>query len=251
MLPVTKTRPPLDVALPIEFHGFANQFGSLAINSLRIGLELFVNRLGYIDRYGLHTWNLMYGPEKSIVRESAPQFVSHIIHRFGIVVPPESAEIAILKQIRIAILIVIVGLVISGVTAFPLLHELNLLCGLIEKASAVDTDLGRWVFKVREGLANTYRDYPFIAYGTDWLAFGHLMIALFFILPYRDPVRYEGVLRVGIAVSLLVIPLAFICGPIRGIPVLWRLIDCSFGVLCIPPLVFALRKIRLLDGVRA
>ena len=155
-----------------------------------------------------------------------------------------------LKQIRLAILIVIVGLVISGVTAFPLLHELNLLCGLIEKASAVDTDSGRWVFKVREGLANTYQDYPFIAYGTDWLAFGHLMIALFFILPYRDPVRYEGVLKVGIAASLLVIPLAFICGPIRGIPFFWRLIDCSFGLFCIPPLVFALRKIRLLDGVR-
>jgi hypothetical protein len=156
-----------------------------------------------------------------------------------------------LKQIRLAILIVIVGLVLSGVTAFLLLHELKLLCDLLGKDGmglAVDSDLMRWVFKVRDGLANTYRDYPFIAYGTDWLAFGHLMIALFFILPYRDPVRYEGVLRIGIAASLLVIPLAFICGPIRGIPVFWRLVDCSFGILCIVPLAFALRKIRQLDG---
>lgn len=159
-----------------------------------------------------------------------------------------------LKQIRIAILIVIAGLVISGVTAFPLLHELNLLCDVLGKDGlgiAADSDLIRWVFKVRDGLAATYRDYPFIAYGTDWLAFGHLMIALFFILPYREPVRYEGVLKVGIAASLLVIPVAFICGPIRGIPFFWRLIDCSFGVLCILPLVFALRKIRQLDGYRA
>lgn len=129
------------------------------------------------------------------------------------------------KQIRIAILIVIVGLVISGVTAFPLLHELNLLCDLLGKDGiglAADSDLMRWVFKVRDGLAATYRDYPFIAYG-----------------------------KVGIAASLLVIPLALICGPIRGIPFFWRLIECSFGVLCILPLVFALRMIRQLDGYRA
>jgi hypothetical protein len=52
------------------------------------------------------------------------------------------------------------------------------------------------------------------------------------------------VLKVGVAASLGVIPLALICGPIREIPVLWRLIDCSFGVLCLPPLLFALRKIK-------
>lgn len=156
-----------------------------------------------------------------------------------------------LKQIRLAILIVIVGLVISGVTAFPLLAELNLLSSLLAGDSldpAAHAGLVHWILKVREGLEATYRDYPFIAYGTDWLAFAHVMIALFFILPYRDPVRYEGVLKVGIAASLLVIPLAFICGPIRGIPFFWRLIDCSFGVLCIPPLVFALRRIRSLEN---
>ena len=159
-----------------------------------------------------------------------------------------------LKQIRIAILIVILGLVLSGVTAFPLLHELNLLCELLSENGiglAVDSDLMRWVLRVRDGLENTYRNYPIIAYGTDWLAFGHLIIALFFILPYREPVRYEGVLKVGIAASLLVIPLAFICGPIRGIPVVWRLIDCSFGILCLLPLAFALRKIRRLDEPKA
>lgn len=152
-----------------------------------------------------------------------------------------------LKQIRLAIALVIFGLVISGLSAFPLLHELNLLAQMLAGESrdpAAHAGLIHWILKVREGLENTYRDYPFIGYGTDWLAFGHLMIALFFILPYRDPQRYEGVLKVGIAASLLVIPLAFICGPLRGIPFYWRLIDCSFGLLCLPPLVFALRKLR-------
>ena len=156
-----------------------------------------------------------------------------------------------LKKIRIAIVIVMFGLVLSGVTAFPLLHELNLISALLTGGSADLTPgnyegFTHWILKVREGLEMTHANYPFIAYGTDWLAFAHLMIALFFILPYRDPVRYEGVLHVGIWMSLLVFPLALICGAIRGIPLWWRLIDCSFGVLCIPPLIYAILQTRKL-----
>ena len=156
-----------------------------------------------------------------------------------------------LKQIRMALVVVITGLVLSGVTAFPLLHELNLLSDLLAGSSrdpSAHGGLTHWILTVREGLEATYGRYPFIAYGTDWLAFAHLMIALFFILPWQDPVRYAGVLKVGIACSLLIIPLAFICGPIRGIPFWWRMIDCAFGLFCLPPLWFALRKIRLLPG---
>lgn len=152
-----------------------------------------------------------------------------------------------LKQIRAAILVVIVGLVVSGVTAFPLLYEMNLLASMLAGESrdpSAHAGLVKWILTVREGLEVTYQKYPFIAYGTDWLAFAHLMIALFFILPWRHPVRYEGVLKMGVVMCLLVIPLAFICGPIRGIPLGWRLIDCSFGVLCLPFLLFALWKIR-------
>lgn len=145
---------------------------------------------------------------------------------------------------------VIIGLVVSGVTAFPLLHELNLISDvLVGSATDPATHAGftQWILKVREGLEETYQRYPFIAYGTDWLAFAHLMIAAFFVLPWRDPVRYAGVLRVGIFCSLMIFPLAFICGPIRGIPFWWSVIDCSFGIFCLPPLLFALAKIRLLS----
>ncbi|WP_367870690.1 hypothetical protein [Luteolibacter sp. Populi] len=158
-----------------------------------------------------------------------------------------------LRQIRLALIIVITGLVLSGLTAFPLLHELNLLSGWLAGDSrdpAAHAGLVHWLLKVREGLEVTYARYPFVAYGTDWLAFAHVMIALFFVLPYRDPQRYEGVLKVGIAAALLVIPLALICGPIRGIPFYWRLIDCSFGVFCVPFLLFALRKTRELGPWR-
>ncbi len=156
----------------------------------------------------------------------------------------------ILKQIRLAIAIVIFGLVISGVTAFPLLHELNWLSFIVAGDSsdpALHQGFVKWILTVRQGLEVTYDRFPFIAYGTDWLAFAHLMIALFFILPWQDPVRYEGVLRMGVLMSFLVIPLALICGPLRGIPFWWRMIDCSFGIFCLPPLWFALRKTKQLE----
>ncbi|MDB4537846.1 hypothetical protein N9230_04445 [Akkermansiaceae bacterium] len=156
-----------------------------------------------------------------------------------------------LRKTRIAIVIVIIGLILSGVTAFPLLHELNFLSNTLTGGSgdlnpANHSGITHWILKVREGLEVTYEAYPFIAYGTDWLAFAHLMIALFFILPYRDPVRYLGVLHVGIWCSLLIFPLALICGHIREIPVFWRLIDCSFGALCIPPLLYAIKLTKKL-----
>lgn len=115
---------------------------------------------------------------------------------------------------------------------------------MIEPWLDTGSGLGRWVHRVTIGLEDTYAAYPFVGYGTDWLAFAHLVIAMFFVLPWRDPVRYEGILWVGVWASLLVIPLALICGPIRGIPLGWRLIDCSFGVLCLVPLGLALQGIR-------
>jgi hypothetical protein len=177
---------------------------------------------------------------------------ARILHRSGIDGAARSGSTGVvsdLKQIRAAILIVIVGLVLSGVTAFPLLHEVNLLAGLLAGDSrdpAAHTGLVHWILSVREGLEVTYARYPFIAYGTDWLAFAHLTIAMFFVLPWRDPQRYVGVLKVGVWASLLVIPLAFICGPVRGIPLGWRVIDSSFGIGCVVPLVFALWKVNKL-----
>lgn len=43
-----------------------------------------------------------------------------------------------------------------------------------------------------------------------------------------------------------IIPLALICGPIRGIPFFWTCVDMSFGVLGLVPLALAYRHIRIL-----
>ena len=90
--------------------------------------------------------------------------------------------------------------------------------------------------------------YPFLAYGTDWLAFAHLVIAVAFWGPLRDPVRNVWVVKFGMIACAGVVPLALIAGAARGIPWWWQAIDISFGLVGIVPLLFAWAGIRRLDG---
>ena len=107
----------------------------------------------------------------------------------------------------------------------------------------------RWVVRVRDGLNDTYAKYPFIAYGTDWLAFGHLMIAVVFVGALRDPKRNVWLFDFGIIACVLVVPFALIFGGVRGIPFYWRLIDCSFGVFGIIPIWLCRKWVRELRPV--
>jgi hypothetical protein len=158
----------------------------------------------------------------------------------------------LLKRYRLVLGLFIIGLVISGLTAFPLLTELELLArllGVSPDAQAESlTGLQHWIALVRNGLRDMYSEYPWIAYGTDWLAFGHLTIAMFFIGPWRSPVANAWVLKVGLVACAAVFPLALICGPIRGIPFYWCLIDCSFGLFGAIPLLYCLHLTRKLKN---
>lgn len=157
-----------------------------------------------------------------------------------------------LRRIRIALSLFIAGLVLSGVTAFPLLHELEWMTaarGLAEvHPGEVAGGFDRWILTVRDGLRDIHSKYPWMAYGTDWLAFAHLVIAVFFIGPWMDPVRNVWVLRAGVIACVGVIPLALICGEVRQIPLGWRLIDGSFGVLGVIPLLYCLRLVRSMES---
>ena len=62
-----------------------------------------------------------------------------------------------------------------------------------------------------------------------------------------DPVRNKWVLVFGVIACAGVLPLALIAGSIRGIPFYWRLIDCSFGVIGVVPLLICLRYVRQLE----
>ena len=157
-----------------------------------------------------------------------------------------------LRHYRIVLLLFIAGLIVSGVTAFPLLWELRLLCDWLGLSGAPSPEgysgLNYWILTVRWGLEKMYTEHPWIAYGTDWLAFAHLVLAVFFIGPLLDPVRNVWVLRAGLIGCVLVLPLALICGPLRGIPFAWRLIDCSFGIFGALPLWYCLVLTRRLEA---
>lgn len=133
-------------------------------------------------------------------------------------------------QITLLILLFIVALLLSSITAFPIEWELRVANYWIEKFSW-SNDLTKWIQLTYRGVRETNLKYPFISYGTDWLAFAHLVISVAFIGPLRDPVRNIWVIEFGMISCLAIFPLAFICGPIRGIPFYWQLIDCSFGFI--------------------
>jgi hypothetical protein len=156
---------------------------------------------------------------------------------------------SLLRSIRVWLAVVIIGLVVSGITAFPLQHELHL---LVRAASALLLDrhapnLYAWLVRVYVALADTNARYPFLAYGTDWLAFAHLVIAVAFIGPLLDPVRNKFFLTFGFISCAGVLPLALIAGPIREIPFFWRCIDCSFGVFCCLCLFIVRRRVLALE----
>jgi hypothetical protein len=155
----------------------------------------------------------------------------------------------LLRRIRILLWIFIFGLVISGATAIPLETEVNLLARIIGVTGATELEqsgLRHWLAQVRDGIVTTNATYPFIGYGTDWLAFGHFVIAIAFIGPLHDPVKNVWVVEFGMIACALVVPFALIMGGVRGIPFGWRLIDCSFGVFGVIPLWFCRRQIKAL-----
>jgi hypothetical protein len=160
-----------------------------------------------------------------------------------------------LRRIRFWLALFIAGLILSGITAFPLQTELGWLVSLVYSVPlrpiAQSTGLRHWIEAVNDALRATNARYPFLAYGTDWLAFAHLVIAVVFIGPFIDPVRNKWVITFGLIACAGVIPLALIAGPIRGIPFAWRLIDCSFGVVGSIPLLICRRSIFALERSRA
>ena len=162
----------------------------------------------------------------------------------------DETQIERINRIRLLLVIFILGLVLSGATAIPLETELkNLIQFASHFALAEQSGASAWVANIQNALIETNTKYPFMAYGTDWLAFAHFVIAIAFIGPLRDPVKNVWVIEFGMIACVLVIPFALSMGAVRGIPIGWRLVDCSFGVAGIIPLWFCYREIRKLMRV--
>jgi hypothetical protein len=135
-----------------------------------------------------------------------------------------------LKKVKIVIAIFIVGLFLSGLTAFPIETELQFAQSMVNNNLGSDFELSKWLTLAHHGISETNTKYPFLSYGYDWLAFAHIILAILFIGPYKDPIKNIWIIQFGLISCIGIFPLALISGNIRGIPFYWQLIDCSFGL---------------------
>ena len=146
-------------------------------------------------------------------------------------------------KIRLLLLFFILALLLSGLTAFPVETELK---WLLHHPSLIPSGMQTWLQRCYDALKTTNKEYPMLAYGYDWLAFSHIIIAMAFIGPLKDPVKNRWIIDWALLACLAVIPLALIAGPIRQIPFFHILIDCSFGVIGIFPLLLCRKWIKQL-----
>ncbi len=162
-------------------------------------------------------------------------------------VQPSELE-GLLRRIRLLVAIFMIGLVVSGVTAIPLISEVNALVAITDAhehdSGAAPRRWAAWLTDIQAALVETNDRFPFLFYGTDWLAFGHVVIAIAFIGAWRDPVRNAWLFDFGLIACALVIPWALVFGHLREIPFWWRLIDASFGVLGAVPLLICKRLLH-------
>jgi hypothetical protein len=147
-----------------------------------------------------------------------------------------------IQLIRRLLLMFMIALFLSGFTAIPIQFELSFLLRIF----STPTQFHNWLQKVLSAYKNVNNDTPFLLYGYDWLAFAHFILVVLFIGPYRDPIKNIWVIEFGLIACILIFPLAFIAGPFRGIPLGWRLIDCSFGAFGFLPLWICYGKAKKL-----
>ena len=149
------------------------------------------------------------------------------------------------KSIKGWLLVFMIMLAVSGITAIPIERELSIATKFLSDESFI----GNWLNQILFAVKATNQQFPFLFYGYDWLAFSHVVIAIAFIGPYRDPVRNKWVIEFGAIACFLVVPFALIAGYLRDIPFLWRLVDCSFGIVGLIPLGICYNKITGIENL--
>lgn len=134
----------------------------------------------------------------------------------------------------------IVGLVLSGATALPIAPAVQAGAAVLgpdwSAGGRIPDVVAAWLRTLDAGIRLTSERAPFMFYGTDWLAFGHFVIAIAFVGAVRDPVRNRWLYQFGMLSCALVPVWALAWGHVRGIPLWWRAIDASFGIIGFIPL---------------
>lgn len=140
----------------------------------------------------------------------------------------QKSETLLRKKIKAAIIITIVGLLLNGISAIPLQTELKI---LLSNPDALPKFLSDWWTYVNKGVVETSNNYYFMRYGFDWLGFAHLLIAIAFLGPLKDPIKNEWVVRWGMIASALSVVMALGWERRRAIPLWWSCIDAAIAIV--------------------
>lgn len=133
------------------------------------------------------------------------------------------------------------ALLVSGLTAIPVKSEVT---WLLERIPMNWTAIRSFLQQIHHALHSCDET---LLYGYDWLAFAHIIIAVLFVGVLKNPVRNIWIVEFGIIACLLILPFAFVMGQMRNIPLWWQLIDCSFGVIGLIPLLILRQQIVKLE----
>lgn len=161
---------------------------------------------------------------------------------------------SLLRRLRLWTAFIIAGLVVSGLTAIPIRTQFDLgarwLGPDFSAGGRIPGFVAQWLATAHRGVLATDQAAPFVWYGTDWLAFGHVVIAIAFIGAWRDPVRNRWLYQFALIAGALVIPWALVFGALRGIPLWWRAVDSLFGLGAMLPAWACLRWATELERIR-
>ena len=156
-----------------------------------------------------------------------------------------------LTYTRIWLILFSAALILAGTTAIFPREGLRLLSPLFLQGSILASiwpSMAQWLSPVQQGIEETYGKYPFLAYGYDWLAFGHYIISIPFIMAIRDTRQIPWVINYGIFACIAVLPFAIVFGAIREIPLFWRGVDTLFGIGGLIVLFFLRKQFNALSS---
>ena len=152
------------------------------------------------------------------------------------------------KKIKVAIVLTIIGLLFNGISAVPLRTELSI---LLSKPNALPKFLADWWTYVNQGVNETSDNYNFMRYGFDWLAFAHMLIAIAFFGPLKDPIKNEWVIKWGMIASGLSVLMALGWERLRAIPMWWSFIDAGIALVAFLILWLCSRWVQELKAVKS
>ncbi len=155
-----------------------------------------------------------------------------------------------LTHARIWLILFSAALIASGLSAILARQGLQWLGPLYVQGGILYQlwpSMAAWLSLVHGAVEETYDKYPFLAYGYDWLAFGHFIIAIPFLMAIRDPLRQSWVISYGIYACLAVFPFAILFGALRDIPFFWRGVDMMFGIGGILVLLILRHQMKALE----